>query len=66
MTFTVESFIPSGTPLGPLSLCMCRALEMTLAFFHRTLREVTEEQKVAKGDADTSSTLIPPSGSLPS
>lgn len=35
-------------------------------FFDRTLREVTEAQKAEKGDADTSTTLIPPSGSLPS
>lgn len=66
MTFTVESFILSGTPLGPLTLHMCRALEMILAFFHRTLRELTEAQKATKGEADTSTTLLPPSGSLPS
>lgn len=45
LTFTVESFIPSGTPLGPLTLHMCKALGVALVSFYQILEELSEGKK---------------------
>ena len=41
LTFTVEAFIPSGTPIDLLALHMAKALGSTIAFFHRTYWDLT-------------------------
>ena len=45
LTFRVESFIPSGTPLGPLTLHMCKALGVALVSFYQILEELSEGKK---------------------
>jgi len=45
LTFTVESFILSGTPLGPLTLHMCKALGVALVSFYQILEELSEGKK---------------------
>ena len=44
LTFTVEAFIPSGTPIDLLALHMAKALGSTIAFFHRTYWDLTGDK----------------------
>ena len=46
LSFTVENFLPWGTPIGLLTLYMRKALASTIAFFHETLQGLAEEAKV--------------------
>ena len=66
VVFSVEAFIMEGTPLGRLALRMSDALASTVAFFHRTLKQLTEEQGSGVGGSDAGASQLPPSGSLPS
>ena len=65
----VVSRVPAfeqGTPLGRLALRMSDALASTVAFFHRTLKQLTEGQGSGVGGSDANASQLPPSGSLPS
>ena len=66
VVFSVEAFIMEGTPLGRLALRMSDALASTVAFFHRTLKQLTEGQGSGVGGSDANASQLPPSGSLPS
>ena len=66
VVFSVEAFIMEGTPLGRLALRMSDALASTVAFFHRTLKQLTEAQGLGVGGSDANASQLPPSGSLPS
>jgi len=44
LTFTVEAFIPSGTPIDLLALHMAKALGSTIAFFHRMYWDLTGDK----------------------
>ena len=66
VVFSVEAFIMEGTPLGRLALRMSDALASTVAFFHRTLKQITEEQEEGTGSSKADTSQLPPSGSLPS
>ena len=46
LSFTVENFLPWGTPISLLTLYMRKALASTIAFFHETLQGLAEESKV--------------------
>ena len=46
LSFTVENFLPWGTPISLLTLYMRKALASTIAFFHETLQGLAEEAKV--------------------
>ena len=46
LSFTVENFLPWGTPISFLTLYMRKALASTIAFFHETLQGLAEEAKV--------------------
>ena len=46
LSFTVENFLPWGTPISLLTLYMRKALASTIAFFHETLQVLAEEAKV--------------------
>lgn len=46
LSFTVENFIPWGTPISLLTLYMRKTLASTVAFFHETLQGLAEEAKV--------------------
>ena len=45
LSFTVENFLPWGTPISLLTLYMRKALASTIAFFHETLQVLAEEAK---------------------
>ena len=49
LSFTVENFLPWGTPIGLLTLYMRKALASTIAFFHETLQGLAEEAQVGEG-----------------
>ena len=66
VVFTVETFLMAGTPIGSLSLRMSSALVSTIAYFHRTLRQLAEEGATGMGGSKLGATQLPPSGSLPS
>lgn len=46
LSFTVENFLPWGTPISLLTLYMRKALASTIAFFHETLQGLAEEAKL--------------------
>ena len=66
VVFTVETFLMAGTPVDSLSLRMSSALVSTIAYFHRTLRQLAEEEATGPGGSEHGATQLPPSGSLPS
>ena len=66
VVFTVEAFIMSGTPIDRLALRMRSALASTISYYHRTLRQLSEELTTGTGSAEKAATQFPPSGSLPS
>ena len=66
VVFTVEAFIMSGTPIDRLALRMRSALASTISYYHRTLRQLSEELTKGTGSAEKAATQFPPSGSLPS
>ena len=44
LIFSVEAFMPPGTPIEPLALHMAKALGSTVAFFHRTYWDLTGDK----------------------
>ena len=66
VVFTVETFLMAGTPIDSLSLRMSSALVSTIAYYHRTLRQLAEEEATGTGGSEHGATQLPPSGSLPS
>ena len=66
VVFTVETFLMAGTPIDSLSLRMSSALVSTIAYYHRTLRQLAEEGAAGTGGSEHTATQLPPSGSLPS
>ena len=66
IVFSVESFIMPGTPIDVLALRMSDALASTVAFFHRTLKQLIEDYEQEGDEELEASTPLLPSGGLPS
>ena len=66
IVFSVESFIMAGTPIDTLALRMSDALASTVAFFHRTLKQLIEDYDQEGDDDPNTGTPLLPSGGLPS
>ena len=66
IVFSVESFIMPGTPMDTLALRMSDALASTVAFFHRTLKQLIEDYEQEGDEELEASTPLLPSGGLPS
>jgi len=66
IVFSVESFIMAGTPIDVLALRMSDALASTVAFFHRTLKQLIEDYEQEGDDDPNTGTPLLPSGGLPS
>lgn len=66
IVFSVESFIMPGTPIDELALRMSDALASTVAFFHRTLKQLIEDYEQEGDEELEASTPLLPSGGLPS
>ena len=59
VVFSVESFLLPGTPVAPLALRLNDALAATIAFFHRTLKDMT-----GKGENTEENASQPSGGEL--
>lgn len=66
IVFSVESFIMPGTPIDTLALRMSDALASTVAFFHRTLKQLIEDYEQEGDEELEASAPLLPSGGLPS
>ena len=66
IVFSVESFIMAGTPIDTLALRMSDALASTVAFFHRTLKQLIDDYDQEGDDDPNTGTPLLPSGGLPS
>ena len=66
IVFSVESFIMAGTPIDTLALRMSDALASTVAFFHRTLKQLIDDYEQEGDDDPNTATPLLPSGGLPS
>ena len=66
IVFSVESFIIAGTPIDTLALRMSDALASTVAFFHRTLKQLIDDYDQEGDDDPNTATPLLPSGGLPS
>ena len=66
IVFSVESFIMAGTPIDTLALRMSDALASTVAFFHRTLKQLIDDYDQEGDDDPNTATPLLPSGGLPS
>ena len=66
LVLSVEAFIMPGMPIGRLALKMHKVLLSIDSYFHRTLKQLAEEQEAGQGGSKTDSSLLPPSGTLPS
>ena len=66
IVFSVESFIMAGTPIDTLALRMSDALASTVAFFHRTLKQLIDDYEQEGDDDPNTGTPLLPSGGLPS
>ena len=66
IVFSVESFIMAGTPIDTLALRMSDALASTVAFFHRTLKQLIDDYEQEGDDDQNTGTPLLPSGGLPS
>ena len=66
IVFSVESFIMAGTPIDTLALRMSDALASTVAFFHRTLKQLIDDYDQEGDDDQNTATPLLPSGGLPS
>ena len=66
LVLSVEAFIMPGMPIGRLALKMHKVLLSIDSYFHRTLKQLTEEEEAGRGGSKTDSSLLPPSGTLPS
>ena len=66
IVLSVEAFIMPGVPIERLALRMNKVLRSIDGYFHRTLKQLAEEEEAGKGGSKTDSSLLPPSGTLPS
>ena len=66
LVLSVEAFIMPGMPIGRLALKMHKVLLSIDSYFHRTLKQLAEEQEAGRAGSKTDSSLLPPSGTLPS
>ena len=66
LVLSVEAFIMPGMPIGRLALKMHKVLLSIDAYYHRALKQLTEEEEAGRGGSKTDSSLLPPSGTLPS
>ena len=66
IVLSVEAFIMPGVPIERLALRMHKVLCSIDGYFHRTLKQLAEEQEAGRGGSKTDSSLLPPSGTLPS
>ena len=66
IVLAVEAFILPGVPIERLALRMHKVLCSIDGYFHRTLKQLAEEQEAGRGGSKTDSSLLPPSGTLPS
>jgi len=65
IVLSVEAFIMPGVPIERLALRMHKVLCSIDGYFHRTLKQLAEEQEAGRGGSKTDSSLLPPSGTLP-
>lgn len=65
LVLSVEAFIMPGVPIERLALRMHKVLCSIDGYFHRTLKQLAEEQEAGRGGSKTDSSLLPPSGTLP-
>ena len=56
----------AGTPIDALALRMSDALASTVAFFHRTLKQLIDDYEQEGDDDPNTATPLLPSGGLPS
>ena len=66
IVLSVEAFIMPGVPIERLALRMHKALCSIDSYFHRTLKQLAEEEEAGRAGSKTDSSLLPPSGTLPS
>ena len=66
IVLAVEAFIFPGVPIERLALRMSKVLHSIDNCFHRTLKQITQEQEEGTGSSTADSSQLPPSGSLPS
>ena len=66
LVLSVEAFIMPGVPIDRLALRMHKTLVMIDTYYHRTLKQLTEEEEAGRAGSKTDSSLLPPSGTLPS
>ena len=66
IVLAVEAFIFPGMPIERLALRMHKVLCLIDGYFHRTLKQLAEEEEAGRGGSKTDSSLLPPSGTLPS
>ena len=66
IVLSVEAFIMPGVPIERLALRMHKVLCSIDGYFHRTLKQLAEEQEAGRAGSKTDSSLLPPSGTLPS
>ena len=55
-----------GVPIERLALRMHKVLCSIDGYFHRTLKQLAEEEEAGRAGSKTDSSLLPPSGTLPS
>ena len=66
IVLSVEAFIMPGVPIERLALRMHKVLCSIDGYFHRTLKQLAEEQEEGTGSSKADTSQLPPSGSLPS
>ena len=66
IVLSVEAFIMPGVPIERLALRMHKVLCSIDSYFHRTLKQLAEEEEAGRSGSKTDSSLLPPSGTLPS
>ena len=66
IVLAVEAFIFPGVPIERLALRMHKVLCSIDGYYHRTLKQLAEEEEAGRGGSKTDSSLLPPSGTLPS
>ena len=66
IVLSVEAFTMQRVPIERLALRMNKVLRSIDSYFHRTLKQLAEEQEAGRGGSKTDSSLLPPSGTLPS
>ena len=66
IVLSVEAVIMPGVPIERLALRMHKVLCSIDGYYHRTLKQLAEEEEAGRGGSKTDSSLLPPSGTLPS